>query len=227
MRTSIPTLPDHIRYIAIEGVIGVGKTSLARMLAETFKARLVLEEFEENPFLARFYEDPERWALQTQLSFLVSRYYQQKQLLTPDLFQQVTVSDYLFDKDRIFARLNLEGEELQLYETLYAIMEPTTPTPDLVIYLQASVDRLMQNIARRGRTYERHITRDYLTALQEAYTRYFFYYYKRPLLIINVTHIDFVQCPEDFEKLLRMIADPTLRGITYFNPEPSRFGEKK
>ncbi len=224
MTSAVPSLPEHLRYIAIEGVIGAGKTSLARMLAETFEARLVLEEFEENPFLTRFYEDPRRWALQTQLSFLVSRYYQQKQLITPDLFQQVTISDYLFDKDRIFARLNLEGEELQLYETLYAIMEPTTPLPDLVIYLQASVDRLMQNIARRGRSYERHITRDYLSALQEAYNRYFFYYYRRPVLIINVTRIDFVQRPEDFKALVRMITDPTLRGITYFTPEPSDTG---
>ncbi|SHK10049.1 deoxynucleoside kinase [Rhodothermus profundi] len=216
-------LPDDLRYLVIEGVIGVGKTTLARLIAERFGGRLMLEEFEENPFLPRFYEDPERWAFHTQLSFLASRFRQQKQLMLRDLFHPFVVSDYAFDKDRIFARINLKGDELQLYETLYTLMEPNVPIPDLVVYLQSTPDRLLENIRRRGRPYEQRIERSYLEALCEAYDRYFFHYTKGPLLIVNAAQIDFVKNPEDLEELIRQILERRrYGGITYFNPRPAR-----
>lgn len=213
-------LPDALRYIVIEGVIGAGKTTLARMLAQRFNGQLVLEEFDENPFLARFYEDRSRWAFQTQLAFLSSRFRQQKGLLTRDLFHQVTIADYAFDKDRIFAHLNLEGDEAQLYESLYTLMEANTPIPDLVVYLQSTTQRLMQNIQMRGRSYEKNMDPGYISALNEAYTYYFFRYMKSPLLIINAERIDFVKNPDELEELVRQIASVKHRGTTYFNPTP-------
>jgi deoxyadenosine/deoxycytidine kinase len=215
---TVDTLPDDLNYIVIEGVIGAGKTSLARLMARRFGAKLVLEEFDENPFLERFYEDRERWAFQTQLAFLASRFRQQKDLRARDLFHQVVVSDYAFDKDRIFAHQNLEGDELQLYETLYKHMEPNTPTPDLVIYLQSTPERLMQNIEKRGRPYEEDMDPAYIEELHEAYNYYFFRYTKSPLLIVNAAHIDFVDNEEEREELLHHIATVKHRGTTYVNP---------
>lgn len=219
-RSESPSLQLHedLRYLLIEGVIGAGKTTLARLLAERVGGQLVLEEFEQNPFLARFYEDTERWAFQTQLAFLASRFRQQKALLRRDLFHQVVISDYAFDKDRIFAHLNLKGDELQLYETLYRLMEPATPRPDLVVYLQSSPERLLQNIAKRGRSYEQNMDPAYIEALNEAYDYYFFRYTKSPLLIVNAAHIDFVENPHELEELLRQIAIRPPRGTTYYNP---------
>lgn len=215
-------LTENLRYVAVEGVIGAGKTSLARMLAEHLGARLVLEEFEENPFLPDFYRDPGRWAFQTQLAFLASRFRQQKGLLARDLFQQRTVSDYTFDKDRIFAHTTLEGDELQLYESLFTLMEPATATPDLVVYLRSSVERLMHNIAQRGRPYEANIERSYIAELAEAYDRYFRHYTRGPLLVVNSTAIDFVHDPADFERLLARIASMAgRRGTAVFNPPAS------
>ncbi len=212
-------IPDALRYVVVEGVIGAGKTTLARLVAERMGARLVLEEFEENPFLPDFYRDPVRWSFHTQLAFLASRFRQQKELGTRDLFHHATVADYTFDKDRIFAHITLGGDELQLYENLYGLMEPATPQPDLVVYLQSSVDRLMQNIAHRGRSYEQNMERNYIAELAEAYDRYFRNYTKGPLLIINSTTIDFVNEPDDFERLVRRIAAMVGQtGTVHFNP---------
>lgn len=182
-------------FIAVEGVIGAGKTTLSTLLAERHQARLVLEEFEDNPFLPRFYEDRTRYAFQTQLSFLASRFNQQRRLAAKDLFQDLTISDYLFDKDRIFARINLNDEELALYDRIYAIMSGIATKPDLVIFLQCSVDKLMDNIYRRGRAYERQISPDYLAELNEAYNQFFHHYDRSPLLIVNTNEIDFVSEP--------------------------------
>lgn len=210
--------PEHLQYVVIEGVIGAGKTTLAKMLAEQADARLVLEQFEENPFLERFYKDRARWAFQTQLSFLASRFRQQQTLGGRDLFHNFVVADYTFDKDRIFARINLEGDELSLYETMFGIMQPTTPVPDLIVYLQATTDRLMANIAQRGRDYEKDMDRDYIDSLNQAYNHYFFHYNQSPLLIVNATNIDFVKHPEDLNELIRQIASLRHPGTTYFNP---------
>jgi len=212
---------EDLRYLVIEGVIGAGKTTLARLLAERFDARLVLEEFEENPFLASFYEDRERWAFQTQLSFLASRFRQQQNLLKRDLFHHLVISDYAFDKDRIFAHLNLEGDERQLYETLYTLMQPSTPVPDLIVYLQSTTERLLQNIRQRGRSYERNMDPGYIDTLNKAYNHYFGHFTASPLLIINATNIDFVKNPEDLEALVRQIMSIRHPGTTYFNPTPS------
>jgi deoxyguanosine kinase len=211
-------LRDDLRYIVVEGVIGAGKTSLTRMLAGRFQGQLILETFEDNPFLAPFYEDPPRWAFQTQLSFLASRFRQQKSLLERDLFHQVIISDYAFDKDRIFAHMNLQGDELQLYETLFTIMQPATPVPDLVVYLRSTPERLMRNISERGRIYEANMDPEYIGGLAEAYDYYFFRYDKSPLLIINATEIDFVNNPADFEELVHQIASIRHGGTTYFTP---------
>lgn len=165
-------MENQFEFIAIEGVIGVGKTSLAKMLTERHGARLVLEQFEDNPFLPKFYEDRERYAFPTQMAFLASRFKQQQKMLSKDLFQQMTVSDYIFEKDRIFARLNLEDDELALYDSIFNIMAGIAATPDLIIYLQSSVDRLMENIRQRDRNYERHISRQYLQELSEAYNHF-------------------------------------------------------
>lgn len=183
-------------FIAVEGVIGAGKTSLARLLSERYNAKLVLEEFEDNPFLPKFYQDRSRYAFQTQLSFLASRFNQQKNLAAKDLFSDFTVSDYLFDKDRIFARLNLSDDELSLYDRIYSIMSGIAARPDLVIFIQCSVERLLQNIHQRGRSYEMDMSVDYLEELNEAYNHFFHHYDRSPLLIINANEIDFVNNAE-------------------------------
>ncbi len=222
-RRDEPTKPlfEDIRYIVIEGVIGVGKTSLARILAQRFRGMLVLEEFEQNPFLSRFYEDRKRWAFQTQLSFLASRFRQQQTLMKPDLFHSLVVADYSFDKDRIFAHLNLDGDEIQLYETLFKLMQPSTPTPDLVVYLQSTPERLMKNIRLRARSFEKPMEQEYITALNEAYNYYFFRYNQSPLLIVNAERIDFVNQSQDLEQLVEQIRTLRHPGTTYFNPVPT------
>lgn len=213
------TRPSDIRYIAIEGVIGAGKTTLAKMLCERLNAKLVLERFEENPFLPKFYEDPEHYAFQTQIFFLLSRYKQQQELFQGDLFHQFLVSDYIFDKDKIFAYLTLQDDELKLYETLIGTIEKNIPTPDLVVYLQSSIDRLMSNIKMRGRTYEENMSQEYIKDLNEAYNYFFFRYKSAPLLIINSTEIDFVNNPEDFEDLMAQITRKDKAPVEYYNPK--------
>ena len=209
---------SDIRHIAIEGVIGAGKTTLAQMLSDRLGARLVLERFEENPFLPKFYEDPEHFAFQTQIFFLLSRYKQQQDLFQADLFQDFLISDYIFEKDKIFAYLTLADEELKLYETLLNAIERNVPTPDLVVYLQCSVERLMNNIRSRARKMEENISEDYIRDLNEAYNYFFFRYKATPLLIVKATDIDFVGNKDDFEDLLEQILRPNKAPVEYYNP---------
>jgi deoxyguanosine kinase len=212
------TLPTHIRHVAVEGVLGVGKTTLCHMLAEPLDARLVLEEAEENPFLSRFYQERRSYAFQTQLWFLVSRYRQLSEaFVQEDLFHPVTLADYMFAKDRIFATVNLDDNELALYDTVAAALARDIPRPDLVVYLQANIDVLQKRIARRGRSYEHGMDRHYLEALSEAYNHYFFHYTETPVLIINTSDIDFVERPADLTMLLEHISHPK-PGVNHFHP---------
>lgn len=217
---SIEELVAHsdLHYIAVEGVIGAGKTTLATKLGQTIGGRVVVEQFEENPFLKDFYRDPERYAFQTQIFFLLTRYKQQRNLYQGDLFQQILVTDYIFEKDKIFAYLNLQDEELKLYETLVGSIEHSITTPDLVVYLQANVERLMQNIRNRGRSFEAYMSEHYIKDLAEAYNYFFFRYKATPLLIVNSTEIDFVGNQEQYEDLVREIFRPTRAPVEYYNP---------
>jgi deoxyadenosine/deoxycytidine kinase len=203
--------------IAIEGVIGVGKTTLARILAESTSARLVLEIVEENPFLKDFYRDMRRFAFQTQVFFLLSRYQQQMDMMQPDLFSPRIVSDYIFQKDRIFANLNLSDNELKLYERLFPLLERDVPTPDLVIYLQASQAVLMERIARRGREFERAMPPEYIETLNEAYNYFFFHYNTAPLLIVNTNQSDFLNNPAAVTDLMKRI-EAHEGGTVYYTP---------
>lgn len=208
----------EVNYIAIEGVIGAGKTSLAKKLAERLESQFIFEEFEKNPFLEKFYGDRKRFAFQTQMFFLINRYEQQKRLNQGDLFSNFIVSDYIFEKDKIFAYLNLNGEELKLYESIFPLLERDLPKPDLVVYLQSSIDRLMLNIKRRGRKIERELSRNYITELSEAYNDFFFKYNNTPLLIVNTTEIDFVNRQKDFDELFNQIFRKDRGFIEYFTP---------
>jgi deoxyadenosine/deoxycytidine kinase len=211
---------DH-RYIALEGPIGVGKTSLAKLLAERLGGRAVLEVVEDNPFLPRFYQDRSAWAFQTQLFFLLSRWQQQQQLLQADLFSAATVSDYVFAKDRIFATLTLQPAELSLYDRVYEALGPRVPQPDLVIYLQARLEVLLQRIKRRGRDYERHFDADYLESLARAYNDFFFHYTETPLLVINTSDIDFVHNPGDLDNLVSVVRRMR-KGVHHYLPLAAR-----
>ena len=204
-------------HIAIEGTIGVGKTSLAGILGDRLEAKLILEEFEENPFLVEFYKDSDRFAFQTQLFFLLSRYRQQQQLQQTDLFTKTLISDYMFVKDRLFAALNLDDKEMSLYNTVARILEKNVASPDMVIFLQSDTDRLMQNIKLRGREYEKLIDWKYIDALNQMYNEYFFRYDDSPLLIINTNDIDFVNNKDDLEDIIEFIRTPG-EGTRYFNP---------
>ncbi len=213
-------MPNKFDFIAIEGVIGAGKTTLANLLAERNNARLVLEEFEENPFLPKFYENKKRYAFQTQLAFLASRFKQQQRVTSRDLFDQFIISDYIFEKDRIFARLNLDEDEMGLYDNIYGIMTGISAKPDLVIYLQSTVERLMSNIEKRGRSYEKHITPDYLRDLSDSYNQFFYHYNKAPLIIINATEIDFVNNPGQLSYIEEQIFDQPIRSNTHIHIIP-------
>ena len=204
-------------HIAVEGTIGVGKTSLAKILGERLEAKLILEEFEENPFLVDFYKDPERFAFQTQLFFLLSRYRQQQELQQTDLFTKALISDYMFVKDRLFAALNLNDKEMGLYNSVARILEKNVSSPDMVIFLQSDTDRLMLNIKKRGREYETSIDWKYIDALNQIYNEFFFRYDKSPLLIINTNDIDFVNNKTDLEEIIEFIRTPG-EGTRYFNP---------
>ncbi len=205
------------RHIAIEGPIGVGKTSLAKMLAEEFHARLVLEDVEDNPFLKQFYQKREEYAFQTQLYFLLSRYKKQAHFMQPDLFEQIVISDYIIDKDRIFALINLSDDELALYEQIFRILDPRVTRPDLVLLLQAAPKTLLERIRKRGKQYEKNIEIEYLEDLCRAYTSYFFSYNKTPLLIINTDNMDFIENKQDMVALLKEVRG-FQGGTQFFNP---------
>ena len=212
---------ESARYIAIEGPIGVGKTSLADLLARAMKGRVVEEQVEENPFLKDFYHDRQKFSFQTQLFFLLSRYRQQKELAQCDLFNKTIISDYLFAKDRIFAYLNLDKNEIDLYEQVYQTLDAKLPKPDLVIFLQATTEVLAERVSTRNREYEKEIEPDYLEALQQAYNDFFFHYDETPLLVINSSEIDFVNNEGDLELLMKEIREMK-KGIKHFVPLGSR-----
>jgi deoxyguanosine kinase len=209
------------RYIVVEGPIGVGKTTLARVLAEELAARAVLEQVDDNPFLERFYDDPRPHAFQTQLFFLLSRYRQQCELAQQDLFNQSTVADYLFAKDQIFAQANLDADELALYRQLYALLGSRLPKPDLVVYLQARADVLMERLRKRDRDYERRISPEYVKRIAEAYRDFFFYYDETPLLVVNSSAVDFVAHSEQLDDLMREIRTMG-QGVQHYIPLGSR-----
>jgi deoxyadenosine/deoxycytidine kinase len=218
-------LDKKIQYIAIEGVIGAGKTSLAKSLAERLNAKLVLEDFEDNPFLERFYENPARYAFHTQIFFLLSRYKQLVELSQEDLFHNYIISDYIFEKDKIFAYLNLQDDELKLYETIVQSIERKIRVPDLVIYLQSTVERLMGNIKHRDRDAEKNIAEDYIRDLNEGYNYFFFRFKATKVMIVNVSDIDFVNNEQDFENLIAEILKADHSAIEYFNPATNRLAK--
>jgi len=211
---------DPPRYIVVEGPIGVGKTSLAKRLAHSLDGKLVLESGDENPFLERFYQSGRSAALPAQLFFLFQRSGQIEELRQADMFSPVRVADFHLDKDRMFAEINLDAEELSLYDQIYEKLEIDAPVPDLVIYLQASVDTLLRRISRRGIPYERNIDRQYLERLAEAYARYFHSYDDGPLLIVNASSIDPVHDNSDYERLYEQIGRIS-SGRHFFNPSPA------
>ncbi|MFK7865237.1 MAG: deoxynucleoside kinase [Pseudohongiellaceae bacterium] len=211
------TLP---RFIAVEGPIGVGKTSLTKRLADTFNYDLLLEKAEENPFLERFYQNPKQHALSTQLFFLFQRSQQIQDLRQDDLFEPVRVADFLIDKDQIFAQQNLDPDEYELYLNVFKHLTIDAPKPDLVIYLQAPSEVLLQRIARRGIAAEQLIEKEYLENLNQAYTEFFHYYSESPLLIVNSAEIDLVRSEEDYLRLVDYISSAP-NGTHYFNPRPS------
>jgi len=211
---------DAPRYIAVEGPIGVGKTSLTRRLAETFNYDLLLEKAEDNPFLERFYQDPPRHALSTQLFFLFQRTQQLQELRQDDMFEPVRVADFLIEKDRLFAQQNLDGDEYELYLNVYRHLTIDAPTPDLVIFLQAPTDTLLGRIRKRGIAAEQLIEPHYLENLNSAYTEFFHFYNQSPLLIVNTEEIDLVSSEADYQRLVDQIFSIS-GGTHYFNPRPS------
>ena len=207
-------LPEKYRYIVVEGPIGAGKTSLARLLAEKSGSTALLEDPAANPFLPGFYEDNARYALPTQLFFLFQRINQVRDLNQADLFRRATVSDFMLDKDLLFASLTLSDDELALYQQIYTQMKPQAAVPDLVIYLQASTETLIERVRRRAVNYERAISEDYLLRLAESYARFFYQYDAAPVLIVNSEHLNFVDTPADFDLLLQRIT--AMRGAREF-----------
>ena len=207
-------------YIAIEGPIGVGKTSLSKRLAESFNYELLLEKSEENPFLDHFYKEPKQYALSTQLFFLLQRAQQLQELRQEDMFQPLRIADFLIDKDQLFAKENLDPDEYALYLNVYNHLTVDAPTPNLVIYLQAPTDVLLDRIRKRGIYSEQLIERDYLENLNNAYTEFFHYYDKAPLLIINTSEINLVTNDEDYQRLIRHVASSPA-GTNFFNPNLS------
>lgn len=210
-------VPSEPGYIAVEGVIGVGKTTFATMLAERISADVVYEDAFNNPFLVDFYKNRKRYALSCQLYFLVSRFQQQQQLMTHDLFSKRIVSDYLFAKDSIFASINLSDRELTLYNKIAPELARNVPRPDLVIYLQASTQKLMERIRIRNYSFERSVDSDYIEVLNKAYDYFFFNYNETPLLVVKTENIDFVNNPAHFDDLIDQLHKP-IAGKKYYSP---------
>lgn len=209
------------RYIAVEGVIGVGKSTLAKMLAEELKAELLLDDAMNNPFLVDFYKNPKRYAFSAQLYFLLTRYQQQQSLMAYDLFAQRIIADYSFARDRIFASVNLSPREAALYEKIIPLLTSSIPKPDLTIYLQASTPVLQERIRKRNYTFERSIDADYIQQLNESFNYFFFHYEETPLLVVKTDDIDFVENRSDFENLVELIKKP-VSGKKYYVPAGSK-----
>ncbi|MBK7267893.1 MAG: deoxynucleoside kinase [Ignavibacteriales bacterium] len=212
-------MKSEINYIAVEGVIGAGKTSLVRKLQVRLNATMILENHDENPFLAKFYKNRKRYAFQTQMFFLISRYKQLEDLNQESIFSEFSVADYIFEKDLLFAYLNLDKEELRLYNEIFPKLAQNLRKPDLVIYLRADVERLLANIRKRHRSYEIDIDEQYISDLYDMYNEYFLRYNQTPLLIVNSTEIDFVNNEDDFEELYEQIFRQDRTRIEYFHPE--------
>lgn len=215
-------LETSFGFVVVEGPIGVGKTSLAKRLSESFGTELLLEGANENPFLEKFYQKPEQFALQTQLFFLLQRVEQMQNLAQEDLFRSAMVSDYLFQKDRLFAELNLNPHELELYLKVHDALVESVPAPDLVVYLQAPESVLIDRIKKRGINFEQHMGADYLRGLNDLYTRFFYDYNDAPLLIVNAADIDLVNNEADYQLLLEQMGK-IKNGRHYFNPTPMGF----
>ena len=209
------------KYIVVEGPIGVGKTSLAKILANEFQARMIFERIEDNPFLPKFYQSRETYAFQNQTFFLLNRYQQQMELAQHDLFNQNAIADYLFAKDQIFATLTLSAEELSLYQQIYALLNTRVPKPDMVVYLQARPEVLYKRVKKRDKKYERSVTFDYLAEVAQAYNQFFFHYDETPLLVVNTSEIDFVASSKDLADLIKEINNMG-SGTQHFIPLGSR-----
>jgi len=209
---------NSISYIAVEGAIGAGKSSLAKMLADKLNAKTILENFEDNPYLEKFYHSPAEYSFRTQVFFLVERYTQLQQLQQKDLFESYIISDYIFEKDKIFAFMNLSDDELKTYEAISASFERNIVQPDLVIYLQSSAAKLMQNIKQRNRNIEREITEDYVSDLNDAYNYFFSRFKNAKVMIVNCEEVDFTNNKLDFEKLFKEIFKEERSAIEYYNP---------
>jgi deoxyadenosine/deoxycytidine kinase len=219
MSTKEYRLPEHIRYMSIEGVIGAGKTTLCGMLGQQLNGQVVLEQAEENPFLSKFYQSRSDFAFQTQLWFLLSRHKQLSEaFMQQELFSSVTIADYIFAKDRIFAAINLDENELALYDVIAKNLTRDAIKPDYVVYLQVSTDTLLKRIQKRARPFEYNMDRNYIQTLNDAYNHFFFHYNDTPLLIINTSEVDFVADSKTFEEILSQIvlAKP---GVNYYQPQ--------
>jgi deoxyguanosine kinase len=215
---STETLPFN--YIAVDGPIGVGKTTLVEMLARRFEGVKILEDV-NNPFLGDFYQDRSGAAFQTELYFLLSRYKQQQEIAQRELFNRLLIADYTLQKNRIFAYLTLSDDELMLFDKLYSLLEPQAPVPDLALYLVADVDTCMERIRKRSRAVEKEMSSDYIAELIDAYNHYYHYYDRTPLLVVDTRHMNFPDRPEDFEELIARLHQP-VRGTEYFVPLGSR-----